>query len=117
MLGGLWKILLPVLKITAGGLVVGVSGLALVYVAGRNTTPVQAAKMAANPVKGVARTPGKVAGAARKARTGTAERRDAKFYKAAYKGTQEYKVGTAEARSTKVLPRKTIPGYSKRGGL
>jgi hypothetical protein len=51
------------LKITAGGLIVGVSGLALVYVAGRNTPPVQAAKTAAKVATPVGRVASTAAGA------------------------------------------------------
>lgn len=58
--------LVPVyLKIAGGGLIVAISGLALVYVAGRNTVPVQAAKTAASvvPAGRAVKAAGKAAGA------------------------------------------------------
>lgn len=55
LVGGVFDKLAPILKITAGGVVMVVSGIALVYVAGRNTGAVKAVKMAANPARAVAR--------------------------------------------------------------
>jgi hypothetical protein len=53
------------LKIAAGGIIVTVSGLALVYVAGRNTAPVQAAKTAAKVATPVGKAASAAAGATR----------------------------------------------------
>lgn len=50
------------LKIAGGGLIVMISGLALVYVAGRNTAPVQAAKTAAKVATPVGRAASVAAG-------------------------------------------------------
>lgn len=92
------------LKIAAGGLGLIVTGLALVYVAGRNTPVGQAASVATNavPVKRAAKAAGSVA-SGRKALAG--ERRERKFYQTAYENTEEAKAGAAEVRKKKVLPR------------
>jgi hypothetical protein len=102
---GIVKAVAPWLKIGAGGFVVIVSGLALVYVAGRNTAPVAAAKTAvkvATPGGQAVRSVARKAKGAPKAR---AKRKDTDFYKAAYANTAEAKAGTSAARRSKVLPR------------
>lgn len=92
------------LKIAAGGLGLIITGLALVYVAGRNTpiTKAASAVATATPVGRVRKAASSVA-TGRKALV--RERRDRKFYQTAYENTGEAREGARAARRTKVLPR------------
>lgn len=90
--------LAPYLKIAAGGLGLLVVGAALVYVAGR-TQPVR--KVGGAVAGGTAPVRRAISG-----RIETREpRREAAFWKTAYKGTEEGREAMSRTRAQKVLPR------------